>query len=179
MRAKRWLSFLGVAAIFVAAGLWGAGAILPAEQTVIRGMFIKAAPGEVWNTLTQYERAPSWDAGTTAAHRLADKDGKPVWSLTGPNGHETVLLVEDEQPQTVHLVRMIEGTRFFEAAWLFQLTPQPTGTFIKLTQTSRISNPLMRFIAARFHLLDSGMKHYLKAVGRKFDQTPAIEELVA
>ena len=178
MRLKRWLMSLLVLSVFILAGVWGAGSVLPREQTTIRGIFVKAPVAQVWETLTKYEDAPRW-AGMVSAHRLADRKGKPVWLLRGSHEEEMVLMIEGQQPPTVHQVRLIEGTRFFEATWLFQLTEQPEGTFVKLTQTSIISNPLMRFVAARLDLLDKGMRQYLQMLGRKYGDTVKVEELVA
>jgi uncharacterized protein YndB with AHSA1/START domain len=178
MRWKHWLMTLMILAVFGLAGVWGAGSVLPSEQPMIRGIFVKAPVDKVWEALTNYEEAPRWSSAV-AARRMPARGGKEVWALENEGGQDMVLLVEAQQAPTMHHIRLLEGTRFFEATWLFQLTPQPHGTFVKLTQTSTISNPLMRFLADRLHLLDKGMTQYLQMLGQKFGDAVKVEELVA
>lgn len=178
MRWKHWLMTLAIISAFALAGVWGAGSVLPVEQPVIRGIFVKAPVEQVWETLTNYEESPRWSSAV-AARRLPPRDGKEVWALENGDGSEMVMLVELEDSPILHQVRLLEGTRFFEATWLFQLTVQPQGTFVKLTQTSRITNPIMRFLADRMDLLDQGMSQYLQMLGQKFGVSVKVEELVA
>lgn len=174
----RWLITLLVILVIGMAAVWGAGSVLPQDQAVIRGMFLKTPAEDVFAALTDYPGMRSW-LGVEEVSHLEDRDGLPVWELKQENGHKMLLLVrESEAPRLLNL-RLLDTPGLAGASWTFELIPQKEGTFVKLIQTGQLRSPAWRFLTHYILGPDLGMRQFLQALGRKFDQKTKIEEMVA
>ncbi len=178
----RWLITLLVAGIIGLAAIWGAGSVLPEDQAVIRGVFLKTPNEKVWAALTDYQAMGGW-LGVSEVNHLPPRDGYEVWELKQEEGHSmTLLVVQSEAPHMLNL-RLLDTPGMAGASWSFELIPQgqgtESGTFVKLSQTGQLRSPLWRFLDHYILGPDLGMRRFLNALGRKFDQKAKIEELIA
>ncbi len=219
----RWVITLLVLAIVAMTGLWGAGSVLPEDQAVIRGVYIKAPVEKVWAALNDYPGMTSW-LGVSEVSRLPNEEGKPIWELKRESGSSMKLQIDEviapapveaapeasepeakpaeknaeakivkkaEAPAEANMpsppasqqrrlrLRLLDAPGLSDGSWTFELTPQREGTFVKLSQTGQIGNPLWRFLSHYVFGTDIGMREFLRALGRKFDQKVVIEEMVA
>src|SRR5271169_5201916 len=83
----------GIAAIVVIIG-----AMLPKGHVTTRAAKFRQKPAAIWQTITDFEKFPSWRAGVTSVEKLPDRDGHLVWMERG--GHDAIPyeLVESVAP---------------------------------------------------------------------------------
>lgn len=174
----RWGIALLVVGIIGMAAVWGAGSVLPQDQAVIRGVFLKTPAEDVFAALTDYPGMRSW-LGVEEVSHLEDRDGLPVWELKQEDGHKMTLLVRESAAPHLLNLRLLDTPGLAGASWTFELIPQKEGTFVKLSQTGQLRSPLWRFLSHYILGPDLGMRQFLQALGRKFDQKVTIEEMVA
>ena len=175
----KWLMGLVLLGMVGLAAVFGAGSVLPREQTLIRGLSVKAPIEQVWQAITDYASSPAW-TGNTRVERLSDQEGHAVWRIAGVDGHVTTLMVEVAEAPKYQRVLLLEAPGIEGGSWSFELSPQPDGgTFVKMTQSGKLKNPLWRFLSRYFVGPDVTLQRYLEALGQKFGGAGKVQELLS
>jgi uncharacterized protein YndB with AHSA1/START domain len=166
--------------IVLTTGVYGAGSALPEEMITIRGAQYKAPPEELWELVTNYPEMRRWNDSIDNVTALPDPETKEtLWDMTDSDGRHLVLKVVVSEPMKLHRAEIIENDLPFLGSWQFEFTANDKGTWLKLTEHSRITNPFLRF--ATYYVLgsDYGTNAFLQAIGRHFLQEVEIKELAA
>jgi len=82
---KRLSIAIGIIVALIAAVII-VGYSLPIEHTAQRSVELRAAPGDVWLTITDVAAYPAWREDIDEVEVLAPVDGRHAWRESGDNG---------------------------------------------------------------------------------------------
>lgn len=174
----KWV-VIGVAVLLGLAGLVAViGALLPRDHTASRSAVIHQPPETVWAAIRDLGGVPGWWPEIKSAERLPDQGGREVWRQTMRSNYAMPLEVAEADPPRRLVTRITapEGAPF-GGRWIYEIAPASVGggggggggSTVTITEEGWIANPVFRFMANVMGL-DTTLKSYLKALGRKFGE---------
>ncbi|YAL83626.1 SRPBCC family protein [Dermacoccaceae bacterium W4C1] len=132
---------------------------MSANQELRTEAYIEAAPSLVWDLLTDFDRLAEWSPETLKMVALKggglhpgqwylgiNRRGKAVWPTRS-------VLVEATAPQ-----RLVWDTRSSGARWVWELTPEGSGTRVRHSRPMSATPPVTAKIFARLFL--GGLDHH-------------------
>lgn len=126
-----------------------------------------AVPSQaIWAAITDVEAFPSWRAGVTRVERLPDRNGFPVWVEEGRSGKLT-LAVERMDPPRILVGRIADPGLPFGGTWTYEVTPEPAGSRLRITEDGEIYNPLFRFMARFGFGYDGTIRSYMTSLEKR------------
>ena len=165
----RWV----VIGIFVVVGfivaVFAAGAMLPEKHTVSRSITVNRPVDEVWATVTDHAKDPSWRPDVESVTRIADRNGHPVWEEKYKSGDtmriETILA---DAPKRME--RKIVDQSAFGGVWVYEVSASADGksTTLRLTENGEVYNPAFRVIGRFIIGNEATVEKYLKNLAAKF-----------
>lgn len=148
------------------------GCFLPRSHQVSRTIALQQPPEAVWQTITDFPNAPSWNANVAKIEKMPDRNGHEVWKEDYKNGY-TLTLETTEATPTTRLVRTIADVGGpFTGRWEFVLTPAAGGCRMTITEFGEVANPYFRVMAKMFMKPEAHVELYLAALARKFGEQP-------
>lgn len=176
----RWLLIFLVILVIGGVGVYGAGSALPEEMVTIRGAQYKAPVAKLWKLVTNYQDMKRWNDGIEAVTAIPEVGTKEtLWDVQDAEGRHMVLKVIVSEENKMHLVKIIKNDLPFTGSWRFEFTENNNGTWLKMEEHSRISNPFLRFFTYYVLGNDYGVQAYLMALARYLVQDIQIKELAA
>lgn len=167
----KWLLiFIGaIAGIFAVA--YGIGSTIPTEHVASRTAKFDQPPEKIWETITNFEAAPTWRKDLTAVKRLPDRNGNPVWKETGGYGEMSYEIVEFEPPHKLVTVIADDEELPFGGSWTYEIEETATGgSRVTITENGEIYNPIYRFMAKTIFGYHATIENYLQALAAKFGE---------
>jgi uncharacterized protein YndB with AHSA1/START domain len=148
------------------------GFTLPREHQATSSIRLQAPPDRVWEVIRDPGALQGTWAELESSRRLPDRDGKELWEQNA-GGFEMRLIIEESVPPS-HLVTRIDGAEdaSFGGTWTYDLTPQGSGTLVRITEDGWVSNPLFRVamrVMGPYRTLDG----YLAALAMKLREDAA------
>lgn len=146
------------------------GALLPREHTASRSAVIHQPAESVWAVVRDLGGVTTWWPEIKSAERLPDQGGHEAWRQTMGNNYAMPLEVTESDPPRRLVTRIAspEGAPF-GGRWVYTIVPEPGGSKVSVTEEGWIANPIFRFVANVMGL-DTTLKGYLKALGKKFGE---------
>jgi hypothetical protein len=160
----KWV-WIALSVVVAAVGLIaGVGAMLPEKHSASRSVRFKHSPQTVWNAITG---PPDWRPDVRSFENLASRDGHRTWKEIDKHG-QAIMYESLEEIAPVRLVTRIADRNLpYGGTWTHQITPDPDGCSLQITEDGEIYNPIFRFMA-RFVFGYSGtIDSYLKALQSK------------
>lgn len=77
----------------------------------------------------------------------------------------------EETPPTRLVTRIADRNLPFGGAWTHEITPEPGGCLVKITEAGEIYNPIFRFMARFVFGYNGSIEAYLRALHKKFGET--------
>lgn len=153
------------------------GARLPKTHRAASRIRLDAAPGRVWEVVTDFAAYPEWRPGLDKVEPGPERDGLPTWfEICGRLGRAHFLVTESEAPRRL-VTRIDSAGLALAGAWIYEFEPDGAGTLLTITEWENIHNPWLRFFD-RFVLSYHGvMDVYLIALARKLGDTARPEHL--
>jgi uncharacterized protein YndB with AHSA1/START domain len=148
----------------------GIGYTLPVAHTARRSVTLRAAPSDVWATLTDVAAYPSWRSDVKSVEILAPVGGRNSWREKGSDRPITFAMTRVDPP-TRMVTRIVDRDLPFGGEWDYELTPDGSGTRLAITERGEVYNPVFRFMSRFVIGHTSTIDAYLKAIGRKFGET--------
>ena len=140
------------------------GRNLPEEHTATQTRVFATSPEELWSIITNYPEYEKWRYQLKSVKILAEKDGYQTWQEVNLR-NKTITYIEIEKQAPVRLVAQIDDTGMpFGGQWIYELTPEESGTRLTITEDGKIYNPIFRFIAHYFMDETQSMRDYLLAL---------------
>lgn len=166
----RWvLIAVGVLAVLVLV-IVGVGYTLPVAHTAQRAVTLRAAPSDVWATITDVAAYPSWRDGVESVEVLASRDGKQVWREKGKDGEITYAMTRADPPSRL-VTRVADTGLPFGGEWDYEISPNGTGSRVVITERGEVYNPVFRFISRFVIGPTATLDTYLRSLGTKFGET--------
>lgn len=164
------LSACGVIAVVIL-GMLILGLLQPVKHSVTRVIHLKQTPETVFATIESVEDLPHWSSAVLKMERLPENDGKPAARMTLKWGHTVMLVTQLECKPPVRLVtRMEKENGPVLGTWTYELSAQPDGCRVSLTEDGELTNPFYRAIG-RLRGLDANVRGTLNDLARKFGES--------
>lgn len=149
------------------------GSILPRRHVATRSARVNQRADVLFGTLRDFAALPSWRTGLTSVELLSPQDGHARYRELSRHGAITYQVDEEKPPERL-VSRIADETLPFGGTWTFELSAEPGGTRVRITEHGIVKNPVFRFMARFVFGYTSTMDAYLRDLGRKFgeDVTP-------
>jgi uncharacterized protein YndB with AHSA1/START domain len=163
-----------VIAIAVALGLIALmamiGAFVAREHRATSTISLQQSIDSVWKVARDLGGVTSWFPAMQRSERLPDRDGHEVWRQK-ISGFDTPIIVLETSPPR-RLVTQIDpqARGSFGGTWTYELSPNGSGTRVRVTEAGWISNPLFRFMSRFLFGYYGSLDGYLKALGNRFGE---------
>jgi uncharacterized protein YndB with AHSA1/START domain len=146
------------------------GLMLPVKHDAAVSATIPAAPEAVWAALNDVVAFPKWRGDVTSVEMLRADSGHVAWREQGKNGAISYVIVEAEPPK--HLVTRISDKSLpFGGTWEYVVTPEGSGSRVRITEHGEVYNPVFRFVSRFIMGHTATASAYLKALGARFGAT--------
>jgi len=149
------------------------GWLLPKEHTVTREALFHQPPEVIWKTITDIEAMPAWRQGLKSVKHLPDRNGLPAWVETLDLGTIPLETVASQPPSKL-VVRIADPQLPFGGTWTYEITPQPSGSNLRIRKDGEIYNPIFRFLARFVFGYTETIETYLKSMAKKFVEQPQV-----
>ena len=173
MKWAFWILGILVALIVL---VYAIGASLPEKHSVVRVARYRQKPDALWQTITDYDKFPSWRSNLENTGTLASKNSFSAWQEVDAHGSVIPFQVlESDAPR--HLVTEIADPELpFGGTWTTDILPiPPDGCIVQIQEDGEIHNRFFRFMSRFVFGYTATMDTYLKDLGKKFGETTAIE----
>ena len=128
-------------------------------------------PEAIWAAITDIDAFSSWRAGVTRVECLPDRNGYPVWVEEGRHGRMTMLVERMEAPRIL-VGRIADPGLPFGGSWTYEITPEPSGSRLRITENGEIYNPLFRFMARFVFGYEGTLRSYMASLDKRLTQPP-------
>lgn len=143
------------------------GLALPRNHRVTSRLRLPQPPDSVWAAIRDFGHVATWWPEVKEVERLEDVDGKERWRES-LGGDLTLMLRIAEDSAPTRLRTVIEDTgEPFGGEWIYQVTPDGSGSVVEVTEDGWVSNPIFRVVSRMMghHRTIDG---YLSALARRF-----------
>lgn len=146
------------------------GMLLPRRHIAATSAIVHRPVNEVWLAISDIASQPSWRSDLKEVQLLPSRDGHPVWLQETGTGDWPLEFTEVVAP-TWLVASVADSSQGFGGTWTYELTPDPGGTRIKITERGFIDSPLFRFLAQFVFGLRGAQETFLRDLGRHFGET--------
>ena len=151
------------------------GALLPKGHVAARRAHFKKPAAEVFGVISDFAAASSWRREVKQVELLPPREGRPSFREVGPNG-PLVMVVEELSPPR-RMVNRIVDQAAFGGTWTYELSDEPAGCALAITERGEVYNPLFRVLGRFFFSPTASMERYLTALGEKLGERTTPEPL--
>jgi uncharacterized protein YndB with AHSA1/START domain len=147
------------------------GTVLPRAHKAASQITLHQSPDAVWTAVHDLANVPTWWKDLRTSKRVVDGNGHETWVQTMNNGTDLPLeIVESDPPDKLVTLIVSRPGAPFGGSWIYEITPVPGGTQIRVTEDGWVANPLFRVVsrATGYH---STLDGYLMALGKRFGET--------
>jgi uncharacterized protein YndB with AHSA1/START domain len=128
-------------------------------------------PEAIWAAITDIDAFSSWRADVTRVERLPDRNGYPVWVEEGQHGKMTMAVERMEAPRIL-VGRIADRGLPFGGTWTYEITPEPSGSRLRITENGEIYNPLFRFMARFVFGYEGTLRSYMASLDKRLARQP-------
>ena len=146
------------------------GLMLPVKHAAAVSATIPAAPEAVWAALTDVVAYPRWRGDVTSVEMLPADSGHVAWREQGKNGAISYVITEAEPPRGL-VTRISDKSLPFGGTWEYDVTPDGSGSRVRITEHGEVYNPVFRFVSRFIMGHTATASAYLKALGARFGAT--------
>ncbi len=164
----KWLLVTVGALVAIVAVVAIVGLLLPRDHVAATTAHLKAPPDSVWQAVTDVRDYPRWRMGVQSVNVLA-AEGALRWREHGSDGAITFERSEEQRPRRL-VTRIVDETLPFGGTWTYELTPEPDGTALTITERGYVTNPIFRFMSRFVFGHHHSQEEFLRALGRRFGQ---------
>jgi uncharacterized protein YndB with AHSA1/START domain len=150
------------------------GLMLPLKHEAAMAVVIPATPDAVWSALTDVAAYPKWRGDVTSVEMLPADSGHVAWREQGKNGAISYVIERAEPPRRL-VTRITDKSLPFGGAWEYVVTPDGSGSRVRITEHGEVYNPVFRFVSRFIMGHTATASAYLKALGARFGATVAPE----
>ena len=151
------------------------GYMLPVRHVAVVSARIPTTPEQVWGALTDIAAYPKWRGDVTSVELLPTDSGHVAWREQGKNGAISYVIERAEPPRRL-VTRITDKSLPFGGAWEYAVTPDGSGSRVRITEHGEVYNPVFRFVSRFIMGHTTTVSAYLKALGARFGAAVAPEE---
>lgn len=144
------------------------GAITPREHSATCKLALRAAPGQVWQLITDWQHLPQWRKELRSVEALDGGDG---WVEVSKFGRMPMRIEQQEQERLL-VLRIADDQLPFGGTWSFQLTPTASGgTELSVTEDGFIRPILFRAMARTVFGYHKTLEGYLRSLAQRLGES--------
>jgi hypothetical protein len=160
----KWLWTVLLTLAVAVAAMAGIGALLPQSHSVTRSAHFNQPPEAVWEVIAG---PPTWRSDVRNFEVLAPRNGNRTWKELDAHGNAVIDEAIEETPPFRLVSRLADSGRS-SVYWIDEITPEPDGCTLRITENAEIPNPFHRFLS-RFVFGDTaGIDGLFSALRAKF-----------
>jgi uncharacterized protein YndB with AHSA1/START domain len=152
-----------VAAVLIVVAI---GYTLPRSHSASREKTFAATPDQVFAAIGTPAEYPRWRGDVKSVDILEPVDGKARFREHGSNG-EILFEVVESQPGKRLVTRIADRELPFGGTWTYELTPNGSGTTLRITEDGEVYNPVFRFMSRFVFGHTATIDAYLAALERR------------
>ncbi len=171
-----WMAWLfGGVLLIVVGTVFAVGALLPREHIATGSVLIAHAPEEIWRVIRRVGELPAWRKSVTRVEIIEGPPESPTaWKEY--SGRDAIpLRLEHSTPSRSLTTRIMDEKLPFGGTWTIDLTPDGSGTRVRVIENGFVNPPPFRFIAKFFMGHAATLRGYLADLARKFGTESPIE----
>jgi uncharacterized protein YndB with AHSA1/START domain len=160
------LAVIGAGLVGVILVVLGIGWSLPVGHEASRSATLNASPDALYAVISDVASYPRWWSEISQIEMLPADDGRIRFRehmSTGP----IVMEVVDAVPPSRFVTRIADPDQPFGGTWTFEITPEPRGTRLTITERGEIYNPFFRFMSRYVFGYAATMESFLEALASK------------
>lgn len=143
------------------------GAMLPKGHTASLSSKFRQPPQDLWEAITG---PPTWRPDIRSVQALAPRNGHRTWKEIDKHGGAITYEAMEEIPVARLITRIADPDLPYGGLWIYEITIEPDGCVLRITEDGEIYNPIFRFMA-RFAIgYTASMQAYLNALHAKFGE---------
>ncbi len=156
-------SMIGIVAIMA-----GVGLLLRPAHLAARTAVIPRPPTDLFETIRDVERHPTWRKDIKRVELLPPVDGKRSFREHGRQGKIPFVIDEEIAPAGGGAGRLV--TRIaddglpFGGRWIIVVAPHPGGSRVTVTEDGFVKNPIFRFLSRTVFSLTATQERWLRAL---------------
>ena len=147
------------------------GALLPRAHRATRRARFRQKPEAVYALLAG---PPDWRSDLEEFGSLPDRDGHKQWWELSRGQRITYELVEDVPPSR-RVTRIADKGLPFGGTWTLQISPEPGGAALRITEDGEVYNVIFRFMARFVFGYTRSIDGFLTDLGKRFGERVEIE----
>jgi uncharacterized membrane protein len=120
------------------------GYLLPQDHLASREMILAAPASRVFDTITDVGRYPEWRTDLAKVEIVSQTPLR--WRELAGGDQVTFEVVESQPPERLQ-VRIADPDLPFGGTWTYELSPQASGTRLRITERGEVYNPVFRFMS--------------------------------
>ena len=160
-----WVGLLTVAAIFgIIAGI---GVLLPQNHSATRSSHFHQPPQAVWDVITG---PPTWRPGIKSFENLPPRNGHRTWKEIDAHGNSVTYEAIEETPPFRLITRIADPHLPYGGMWVHEISPEPGGSMLQITENGEIYNPIYRFMSRFVFGYAATIDAAVQALHAKLDQ---------
>jgi uncharacterized protein YndB with AHSA1/START domain len=159
-----WVVGTVIAVIGLVAGI---GWLLPVAHTASRQAALPVLPSDVYATVTDVARYPTWWPEVSQVDMLPTDSGRIRFRQHTSSG-PVVMEIEDAVFPSRLVTAIADPDQPFAGTWTFEIVPDGSGSRVTITERGEINNPMFRFMARFVFGYTGTMESCLRALERKF-----------
>ena len=172
----KWILIVVSVVILIALAVIAIGALLPKEHVATRSARFRESPDVIWGALTGFAQYPAWRSTVKKVEILPAIGGMAAWKETDSSGQAIPYVVVESDASRRLMTRITDQKLPFGGTWTFEVRPDVGGgSVVRITEHGEVYNPLFRFVSRYIMGYTATIDAYLKALGAKFGETPALE----
>lgn len=158
------LAFLVIVLLCVLIGL-----MLPKKHKAVVEGHYRARPTELHAAISDVDLGPSWRTGVKQVQVLSRPEEPLRWREVTDWG--TLTMVQDVNEPNRIVARILDEGQGWGGTWTYEISPDGTGTIVRITEDGVVTNPLYRFMSRYVMGYYKGLETYIADLGRRFGET--------
>ena len=141
---------------------------LPVAHVATSSVQLNASPDSVFALISTPENYASWRSDVKKVD-VTTEQGVVRFREDGSNGP---LLLENTEkvPPRRFVTRIADKSLPFGGRWVYEVTPTPTGSELRITEEGEVYNPIFRFVSRFIMGHTATIDSYLAAVQKRFSK---------
>ena len=117
-----------------------------AHQAVVEREYA-AAPERVYQEIASPHEYPRWRSGVQKVEMLPQTEDRLERFREYALGDEVTYVIEEKVPGQRFVTTIADADLPYGGSWIFEMTPSPKGTRLRITEEGKVYNPFFRFVS--------------------------------
>jgi uncharacterized protein YndB with AHSA1/START domain len=159
----RWILYIGLALLTIAALVTVVGAMLLKQHSASRTARVALPPDALYALLTDVSQYPSWRGGLKSLERRPDKNGMPAW-IEDTSGMKIPMRFERMEPPSLIVARIDSSDLAFGGTWTYRIAAASGGSELTITEDGEVYNVIFRFMSRFVFGYHATMDAFIKSL---------------